>query len=168
MAKTIIGFSNCRQCYAAFIKYRSDSIHCSKRCKNKYYNEQRERRKEYYLKNKDKHIETKRQYYKKNYARIVVSNALNRAVNRDLPFNIDESDIIIPTHCPLLGIEIKINYSGKRQNNSPTLDRFIPELGYIKGNVWMISWKANRIKSDLNKEELKMFCENVLKRLNEA
>jgi hypothetical protein len=44
-------------------------------------------------------------------------------------------------------------------DNSPSLDRIIPELGYVKGNIMVISHKANTIKSNANIEELeKVFC----------
>ena len=33
-------------------------------------------------------------------------------------------------------------------DHSPTLDRIIPKLGYIKGNVQVVSALANRIMSD--------------------
>lgn len=39
--------------------------------------------------------------------------------------------------------------------NSPTLDRIRPDLGYVKGNVIVISGRANRIKSDATIEELR-------------
>jgi hypothetical protein len=35
-------------------------------------------------------------------------------------------------------------------------------LGYVKGNVWVISHKANRLKGDFTPNELKTFCENAL------
>ena len=58
----------------------------------------------------------------------------------------------IPTHCPILGIELK---SGGRNNpNAPSLDRLIPEKGYVKGDVYWISFRANRIKCDATREEV--------------
>lgn len=37
---------------------------------------------------------------------------------------------------------------------TPSLDRFDPALPYDEQNVWVISWLANRIKSDAKPEEL--------------
>jgi hypothetical protein len=39
-------------------------------------------------------------------------------------------------------------------DNSPSLDRKTPELGYVRGNVAFISTKANRIKSNATTEEI--------------
>lgn len=38
--------------------------------------------------------------------------------------------------------------------DSPSLDRVIPELGYVPGNVIVISWRANNLKRDATIEEL--------------
>lgn len=38
-------------------------------------------------------------------------------------------------------------------DNSPTLDKFIPSKGYVKGYVQVISWRANNLKSDGSPEE---------------
>ena len=81
-------------------------------------------------------------------------NAKRRSKERDLPFNLDVSDIVIPEICPVLGIPIKPNTGHNFMNdNSPTLDKFIPSKGYVKGNVHVISWRANNLKSDGLPEE---------------
>jgi hypothetical protein len=40
------------------------------------------------------------------------------------------------------------------KSNSPTVDRLVPELGYIEGNISVISHRANSIKRDASAEEL--------------
>ncbi len=67
-------------------------------------------------------------------------------------FNIDVEDIKIPTHCPVLGIPIILGLD-KSCDNSPSIDRFDSTKGYVKGNVNVISWRANRLKSDGTLEE---------------
>jgi hypothetical protein len=37
-------------------------------------------------------------------------------------------------------------------HNTPTIDRIRPELGYVKGNCVIVSWKANWMKGDLSVE----------------
>lgn len=72
-----------------------------------------------------------------------------------MPFSITESDILIPDSCPVLGIPI-FRGSGRPGDNSPTVDAIIPRLGYIPGNIAVISLRANRIKNDASFEELEM------------
>ena len=42
--------------------------------------------------------------------------------------------------------------------SSPSLDRIIPELGYVPGNVQVISHQANTMKSNATLKELKAFA----------
>lgn len=91
-------------------------------------------------------------------------NAKKRAKELVLPFNLDLEDILIPTVCPLLGITIEKGV-GTYTDNSPTLDRIFPHLGYVKGNVWVVSMRANRIKQDASLEELFILCKNLMNKL---
>jgi hypothetical protein len=76
-----------------------------------------------------------------------------RAAERNIPFDIEESDVVIPEFCPILGIPLF--RSGKQAtDNSPSIDRIIPMLGYTKGNVQVISKKANSMKSTATYDEL--------------
>lgn len=73
--------------------------------------------------------------------------AKRRALERNLPFNLELSDIHIPDCCPVLGIRL-FKAGNKLTSNSPSLDRTIPELGYIKGNIAVLSHKANSLKNN--------------------
>lgn len=75
-----------------------------------------------------------------------------RARKRGLPFNITKEDLAVPELCPVLGIKL-VPPKGARQDDSPSVDRIIPANGYVKGNVAVISWLANRLKSDCDKPE---------------
>lgn len=96
-------------------------------------------------------------YYKYPERRMVVA-ARAVAKKKKLPFNLVYTDIAIPSHCPVLGIEL-INRKGPRSDYSPSLDRIIPALGYVKGNVMVISWRANRIKQDSTSDELRKIAD---------
>lgn len=74
------------------------------------------------------------------------------------------ADIIIPTNCPLLGIPLKATGMAICAN-SPTLDKLVPELGYTRGNVWVISQKANRMKSDLTPDQMRHFLTVIESRI---
>ena len=81
-------------------------------------------------------------------------SAKKRARENGIPFDIDLEDIVIPENCPVFGIKLE---SGKGKSNlistSPTIDKFYPELGYVKGNIQIISWRANSLKKDGTPEE---------------
>ena len=78
-----------------------------------------------------------------------------RAKKKSLPYNLDSDYLvsIFPSDelCPVLGIKMEF---GGNKRESPSLDRFIPEEGYTKGNVAWISGKANSMKSDASVEEI--------------
>lgn len=67
-------------------------------------------------------------------------------------FSIEFQDIIWNKYCPILGLEIDY-YAEGRQEDSPSFDRLDPNKGYIKGNVTIVSWRANRLKNDGTAEE---------------
>jgi|SRR5580658_8243615 hypothetical protein len=105
---------------------------------------------------------------KRDFARVwIVSNlekgmiqfAKRRAKRDGLPFNITWQDVIIPKRCPVLGIPLEKS-SGRISLNSPTLDRIVPALGYVKGNIWVISWRANSLKKNGTLEEFKALVRN--------
>jgi hypothetical protein len=80
-------------------------------------------------------------------------NAKTRAKTKNLPFNLTVDDVNIPPICPVLGIPLIRSKRGFAAN-SPSLDRIKPDKGYVKGNVQVISFKANRIKNDATIEEM--------------
>lgn len=78
-----------------------------------------------------------------------------RARKRGIPFDLTSEDVAIPAFCPVLGLPLFRNSGGRAQGpNSPTVDRISPSLGYVQGNVRVISSRANAIKSDSTPEEL--------------
>jgi hypothetical protein len=90
----------------------------------------------------------------------ILARAKSRAKKNNLPFNIELDDIVIPERCPLLGIKIE-STEVRNSPNNPSLDKIIPEKGYIKGNVWVISNRANTLKNDATLQELKTLVENL-------
>jgi hypothetical protein len=97
----------------------------------------------------------------------MVTGARQRAKDKGLAFDIDRDYLqsIAPSHCPIFGT--KLEWSLRRGDkrfalpNSPSLDRIDPTKGYVKGNVWIISHRANTIKSNASHEELKLVTEAV-------
>jgi hypothetical protein len=87
-------------------------------------------------------------------ARFLFRGAKKRARLRGVPFGLTLADIIVPAVCPVLGIQLSVG-AGRSTDASPTLDRIVPPLGYIRGNIIVISNKANRIKNDATIEDLR-------------
>jgi hypothetical protein len=103
------------------------------------------------------HTEKIRNRHRRNPAVQLLASARNRAKVFGFPFNLTLADIVVPTHCPALGIPI--NFEAK--NNVPSLDRVIPSKGYVAGNVNVISWRANRLKLNASLKELEGLVEYV-------
>jgi hypothetical protein len=96
-----------------------------------------------------------RDWHAANPARAMLRSARRRALKYDIPFDIVVSDIKIPTYCPALGIPLVAAAENNAPTpNSPSLDRIKPELGYVKGNIIVVSLKANQIKSNATLEEI--------------
>lgn len=83
----------------------------------------------------------------------IVQEAKVRAKKNGIPFDLDHDDLTIPKLCPVLGIPIGMSY-GHRSDNSLSLERVNNKKGYVKGNVIIISWRANRLKSDATIDEI--------------
>ncbi len=126
---------------------------------------------EYYYKNKEKRLEDTKRWKKENPEKfkaaqnkwlsknpnyVMYHNARRRAIELGIPFTISFKDITIPSHCPILGIEFKVQDDREYR---PSLDRIIPSLGYVPGNIAIISMRANRIKSDGSAEEHRKIAE---------
>lgn len=80
-------------------------------------------------------------------------NTQRNARRKGLAFNLEKDDFIIPTHCPVLGLPLRLS-EGKRIDNTPSVDRIDSKKGYIKGNIMITSWRANWLKHDATLEEL--------------
>ncbi len=88
---------------------------------------------------------------------IMIRNAKNRSLKTGCPFDITAKDFEIPEVCPVLNIPM-VRGVGKNSvdDNSPSLDKIVPSLGYVKGNIRVISYRANVLKSDATPEEINM------------
>jgi hypothetical protein len=109
--------------------------------------------------NRQKLREDKQRWMSKpeNRIRHTLGQAKRRATKDGRAFDITIEDLLpLPAVCPVLGIEL--NYAGTKVrgfvDNSPSIDRIDSSKGYIKGNVQIISWRANRVKSDASVAEL--------------
>ena len=117
-----------------------------------------------YVKHRNKKDRERRHSNIESYKKAMLSSARSRAKSKNLDFNIDVSDIELPEVCPLLGIPLSINASNKEFSYS--LDRIDSSKGYVRGNVWVISDRANRLKNNASLEVLDMLVTNLKKYTN--
>jgi len=77
-------------------------------------------------------------------------------------FTLEPEDIPeIPEYCPVLWIKIEASKIAWPIDSSPSLDRINPLKWYIKGNVRIISNRANRIKSDSTIDEIRLILKDA-------
>ena len=93
---------------------------------------------------------------KRHWASAALSRAKIRALETGIAFELTHKDVydIIPDVCPIFGIEFTFFGNGRLSQESPSLDRIKPELGYVPGNIAVISQKANQIKSAYTSKEI--------------
>ena len=125
-----------------------------------------------YQKHKEKKIKKSQEWYAKNLIgsfekkiRGLLYIAKKRAKKKNIEFSIGAEDLEKVTHCPLLGIEFSFSNTRASRHDSPSIDRIDPSKGYIPGNVWVISQKANTIKSNATLNELKLIYTNLKKKM---
>lgn len=99
---------------------------------------------------------------------IIYNGAKYRSKKLHIDFDLDIDYLLsiypITNKCPLLNI-MMIPSNHIISDCSPSLDRMNPKKGYVKGNVWFISHKANRIKSNLTLREMKTLLKNWKRKL---
>lgn len=113
---------------------------------------------------KTKHQAYCQKYRINNREKILFGQAKYRAKKKNIPFNLKVEDIVIPKLCPVLKIPLTIGgVNGGPIGSSPSLDRINNKKGYIKGNVQVISHRANTMKHCASNKELLLFASWVKK-----
>lgn len=111
--------------------------------------------KRYHDKNRDKHR-----------IALIMYRAKARAQRKGVPFSLTLADIpAVPEFCPVLGVRLISETTGRTGPRpfSPALDRIVPALGYVPGNVQWLSHRANCMKSNASPDELRAFATWVSK-----
>jgi len=167
----------CYKCYVLFnkqvdeklcgtcgeIKLKKHFISNRNQCKECNSIKQKNLRKNNLIKYRDRD----RLYYKNNIIYYLFKSAKERAVKNNIIFSITKDDIrnIYRTKCPIFNIELFVD---KSNSNSPTIDRIDPNVGYVDSNIRMISYKANRSKSNSSFKEYNMLLNNLLNILHDG
>jgi hypothetical protein len=87
------------------------------------------------------------------YLRRKITNIKGKCRKHNIPCDISAEDFTMPEVCPVYGI--KMVWGSDLADGTPSFDRFDPNGGYVKGNVRIISLKANRLKSNATIDDLK-------------
>ena len=110
---------------------------------------------------KKRNQEKQNEYRVNNPEWYMHNKAKRRALDRQIDFNIEVKDIVMPVNCPVFKkYKLKKEYSEKSGPKpwSPSLDRIDNSRGYVKGNIQVISNKANTMKGNATPEELLQFA----------
>jgi hypothetical protein len=101
--------------------------------------------------------ERRNRNWKHDAQKVLYSNAKQRAKREGIDFTIDKDDIIIPDNCPVFGFPLK-RENKETWHSAPSLDRVDNTKGYVKGNVIVVSRRANILKKDATLTELKQLA----------
>lgn len=126
-------------------------VYCSDACRRLEHN--RKNRLHYHENHeqeKQRSNTQSREHYHKNTLRALISKAKSRTA---VPFDITEDDFVNTGFCPVFGTAYQIGTP-----YAMSIDRIDSQLGYVKSNVQLISRRANTMKNNATKEELKAFA----------
>lgn len=153
----------CKACEAAAQRLQrerdADNLRARDRVHREKYREQRtEYSRAYYAANREACLEKQRLRRAANPERrrearlgrialILWREAKRRAQKRGIEFDLEPTDVVVPAVCPVFGMPLVIA-DGRMDAASPTLDRMDSTRGYVRGNVAVISWRANCLKRD--------------------
>ena len=165
--------SACKQVkgVSLFYKNRSSQDGYSHECKEcradydkKYYEKNKEKitaRVNKYRQENNEAVKIRKANYRQrtkgkrpNILNALLGSARGRAKLKKLPFDLTMEwiETVVVSHCPItlepLDWTRDQMVDGKPSPNSPSIDKIIPELGYVQSNCAIISHRGNSIKSN--------------------
>jgi len=94
---------------------------------------------------------SKQQNANRTTQRRLYDSAKSRATKKGREFSIELEDIVIPTTCPVFGTPL----------TEPSIDRIDSSKGYVKGNIRVISMRANHLKSNATAAEMRLILADL-------
>lgn len=135
----------CKVCSKEFEAKSYASKLCSDECREAKKLESRTKWRTETEVNRKRWCEYSNSYRKRNPNKSRYSLLKSSSKSRGIPFELEEEFFFdIPEFCPVLGIPL----DGRDRDHQWSIDKIKPELGYVQGNVKIISMRANRLKSD--------------------
>ena len=148
-----------------------------------YTEKQKEKKREYYQRNKewllknqrDKEKELRkdpeyckksnehwRNYTRKNYEARTLASIKSKCKRYNIPFNLTIEDIVIPEVCPKTGIKLVVHTERGKYIDTPSVDRIIPALGYVKGNIQIVCYWYNIAKFTWEESVFIEMCKKIV------
>lgn len=144
-----------------YLENKEVELERNRRYQDKNRDKIRRQRQKYYQENTDSILNAVSERYRKTRSlldsvrRRMLARTKHRAKKLSLPFNLTLDDIIIPAVCPVFGRQFNLDATNSSMKDwSPSIDRIVPNIGYVRGNIQIISMRANAIKRDATLEEL--------------
>lgn len=99
----------------------------------------------------------KERHPKRTWAAHARENAKRRARKNNIPFDLSSAYIysILVDKCPVFGTPFVFHGNKVLGPESPSIDRIVPEKGYVEGNIVVVSLKANQIKNAYGLDDIK-------------
>lgn len=148
---------NCLTCDSPIVGKRKQAKYCSDSCANTFRT-----RKHRGKKRKTSQLD----YYRNHPLKQKLRGIRHRAKKIGVDFDLSILDLEIPEFCPVLGIKLEAHKGKGPQASSPSVDRIDSTLGYVKGNIRVISNRANTLKNNMTLDESFLIYQDML-RINE-
>ncbi|ARB06144.1 endonuclease [Dinoroseobacter phage vB_DshS-R5C] len=97
-----------------------------------------------------------REWRTRDPVRALLASAKKSAKIRGIEFSLVREDVKIPARCPIFAIPLRLGKEGLGacRDAAPSIDRIDSSKGYVRGNIVVVSFKANRIKSNASADEV--------------
>ena len=134
-------------------------------------------RKKYQQENKEKHNQNNRKRKASDpllaQSKVLEHNLKQRVRKKSLPCDLElftgqylKDWLKRQPNCDCCNVKFDIGpkLDGKAHANSPSIDRFYPKKGYVKGNVYLICIECNNLKTYASSKRLRLLV-NWMKRI---
>lgn len=109
-----------------------------------------------------------KEHYRMNPAEQMIRRARTRATKKGIDFDLSVSDITpLPELCPVFGEPLRISIV-HQDPWAYSLDRIDNGKGYVRGNVVVMSYRANRLKNDGSVEDFEAIIKWMRKQIDSA
>ena len=100
------------------------------------------------------------------HRQMVLSDAKRRAKKQGVPYDLTTEDFVFPPSCcPVCNVGLVLG--SEEPWTSPSLDRIVPEAGYVTGNVEWLCSRCNRLKSNASASDMYQLADWLYERYRE-